>query len=170
MSHCSPAAVSSTWRKHPDGHKAEPPGLPEQLLQKLHCKILTLGQSFVLIFGWSCVERGVGLDDPYGSLSTWDISMIVKVRLSLCHRHAQGRLELLPVATLLLTFFFCVPLPVLPTADTEDLSTCCTLSLIQVVSSLRATFHSSIIWKTHSTKIPALGPRLPVDINNWKLK
>jgi len=26
-----------------------------------------------LIFGCSCAESGVGLDDPYGSLPTWDI-------------------------------------------------------------------------------------------------
>ena len=27
----------------------------------------------VLIFGWSYLEPEVGLDDPYGSLPTWDI-------------------------------------------------------------------------------------------------
>ena len=30
-------------------------------------------QTYDLIFGWSCVEPGVGLSDPCGSLPTWDI-------------------------------------------------------------------------------------------------
>ena len=30
-------------------------------------------QTYNLISGWSCVEPGVGLDDPYGSIPTQDI-------------------------------------------------------------------------------------------------
>ena len=30
-------------------------------------------QMYGLMFGWSSVEPGVGLDDPYGSLPTWII-------------------------------------------------------------------------------------------------
>ena len=30
-------------------------------------------QTYGRIFGWFCVESGVGLDDPNGSLPTWDI-------------------------------------------------------------------------------------------------
>jgi len=30
-------------------------------------------RSLQVFFGWSCVEPGGGLDDPYGSLQTWDV-------------------------------------------------------------------------------------------------
>ena len=38
-----------------------------------------------LIFGWLCVEAGVGLDDPCGSLSTWDILIIIFLNLMFFH-------------------------------------------------------------------------------------
>lgn len=46
-------------------------------------------------FGWSCVEPGVGLDDPYGPLPTWDILWFHHSTLTVGWMCAVGQLETL---------------------------------------------------------------------------
>lgn len=55
---CSSTVIGSS------DHSTKPTGVQEMFEHS---------QTYGLIFGWSCMEPGVGLDDPLRSLPIWDI-------------------------------------------------------------------------------------------------
>lgn len=88
----------------------------------------------------------------------------------LCHDHSAGRLELFPGITLLPPFFFRFPSPALLMPDVVDLTTCCILSQIQVVSNLGHCCAAFVhLLENLQHRDPRLGipaDPIPVDMNN----
>lgn len=70
---CNP--VISLPRGGSGGHRA---GCPGQWHSQSSKRVWTMLWSYGLIFGWCCAEPGVGVDDPYRSLPTWDLLQLYK--------------------------------------------------------------------------------------------